>query len=168
MKYLIFLFLIFLASQSDAAIQNIQEQDIKKIQFLFEHLIYEHDFAYVIFGSKPMALADICLWMPDVPIHKRIHAQLYLIQMNESLKSWYKHKDKFTFKDFILLDKEEDLFRCLVFVLIHKSHMLSHLHAHENIFKKILGDSFTPESFLEKIEKRELSLAKRSIITMGF
>lgn len=159
MKSLIFLFLILLTFQVNASLSNIQEQEVKKILSLFEDLIYEHDFSYVIFGSKPMALADICLWVPDIPIHRRIHSTLNLIQTKERLKAWYKYKDEFNLKDFILLDKEEDLFECLVFVLIHKARMLSHLHLYENIFTEILGNSFTPESFLEKIEKREVSLA---------
>ena len=38
--------------------------------------------------------------------------------------------------------------------------MLSLLHSHEKIFKQELGETFNPELFLKKIEKKEISLAK--------
>ena len=38
--------------------------------------------------------------------------------------------------------------------------MLRVLHEHESIFKEELGQSFTPESFSARLEKREVSLAK--------
>jgi hypothetical protein len=160
MKFFIFLLLIILAFPLEAGIQNIPEREAKKIKGLFEYLLNYHDFAYVVFGSKPMALADICLWVPEVPVHRQLPAHLLLSKTKERLKAWYQYKKEFKFNDFIFLDQEEDLFRCLVFVLIHKPRMLSLLHAHEAIFKKVLGDSFNPETFLNKIEKREISLAQ--------
>jgi hypothetical protein len=160
MKYLNILFLVVFVFPLNASIQNIPDQDIRKIKSLFEYLIYEHDFAYAIFGSKPMALADICLWMPDVPSHRYFHAQTLLVQREEELKAWYKHKNEFKLKNFIVLDQENDLFDCLVFVLIHKSNMIALLHKHEAIFKKVIGAAFSPELFLEQIEQRKVSLAQ--------
>src|ERR1700722_12681760 len=155
MKYIILLFLTFLAFRLEASLQNIPDQEAKKIKNWFEFLINEHDFSYVIFGSKPMALADVCLWMPDVPMHRRLRARMLLTQKIERLEAWYKYKKEFKLTDFILLDKEEDLFKCLVIVLMHKPHMLTLLRCHKEVFKQVLGD-FDPELFLEKIEKREV------------
>lgn len=159
-KFIVFLFLSFSFFRIDSAIQDIPIKEANKIKDLFEFLMQYHDFSYVIFGTKPMALADICLLMPEIPSSRQFNYHMKNIKMKEMLKTWYKYKNEFEFKNFILLDKEEDLFTCLVFVIIHKPNMLALLHSHEKIFKEILGDSFNPETFLEKIEKKEISLAK--------
>ena len=52
-----------------------------------------------------MALADICLWTPDVPLHKRLHSYQILAETKEKLKTWYKHREDFKLNDFILLDE---------------------------------------------------------------
>src|ERR1700722_15546951 len=152
-------FLFSLASIK-ADIGKIPEKDFTKIKSFFAHLIHQHDFAYAIFGSKPMSLADICLRVLNLPIYQQLKIKFLLINIKNNLNTWYKYKDRFNLKDFVLLDKEEDLCRSVVIVLINKKNMLSVLKEHKEIFKQELGDTFTPESFLEKIETRELSLAK--------
>jgi hypothetical protein len=135
--------------------------EIADVKYLFEDLVTRHDFAYTIFGSKPMSLADMCLQIsPNLPIHKHLKARFIFAKLKRSLNTWYKYRDGFHFKDFIFLDQEEDLFDCLVFILINKNNMINVLNDHIAIFKEKLGDSFTPESFLAKLEKRELSLAQ--------
>ena len=158
MKFLLAFLVGF--SQCFASIKDIPENDFRKIKYLYTHLLTEHDFAYVVFGSKPMALADICLWMPDVPIYRRIRAESLLFKKKDALSAWYRHKTQFIFNDFILLDKEEDLFDCLVFVLIHKKNMLELLHKHQRIFQGKQRPSFEPAVFLKKIETGSHSLAQ--------
>jgi hypothetical protein len=160
MKYFLLIFSLLLPFSSKAGIDQIPKAGLVEIKSLFDYLCCEHDFSYVIFGSKPMALADICLETTDVPVHRQFRAQMLIIQTKERLNAWYKYKNELKLNDFILLDKEEDLFDCLVFILIHKAHMLSLLQSHEVIFKEILGDSFSPKTFLDKIEKRNISLAQ--------
>lgn len=161
MKFFFFLIILSFAITINASISNIPKKEMKDIENFFYDLVVNHDFAYTIFGSKPMSLADMCLKMPShLPIHKHLKARFLLTKAKRSLAAWYKYRHEFTFKDFIFLDHEEDLFDCLVLVLINKKHMLDILHQHISIFRGELGDSFTPESFLEKLEKREISLAK--------
>jgi len=160
MKFFLFLLFACTSFLANASIKEIPKSEFKKIKYLYTYLLTEHDFSYVVFGSKPMALADICLWLPDVPVYRRMHAEERLFKTKSALKAWYAYKQEFAFNEFILLDKEEDLFDCLVFVLIHKKNMLALLHKHQSIFKEKLGSSFEPEFFLKKIESRELSLAQ--------
>lgn len=159
-KILSIIFITFISLRLEAFFHDIPENEAKKIKFLFEYLIYEHDFSYTIFGSKPMSLADICLWEADLSIPEKFRSDFFLIQIKEGLNAWYKYKQSLDFKEYILLDREEDLFECLVFVLINKQSMLSLLHSHEKIFRQKLGEEFNPESFLAKIERREITLAK--------
>lgn len=161
MKSLLILLSLFLTVSINADIGDIPRRDIHEIKFLFERLIVAHNFAYTIFGSKPMSLASMCLEIPpDLPIYRRLKARFTLINAKRHLNSWYKYKDRVTFRDFIFLDKEEDLFESLVIILINKKNLLNVLYSHESVFKEELGDSFTPESFLKSIERREISLAK--------
>lgn len=161
MKYLLALFSLCLTLSVKAEMHNVPQRDIKHVKYLFERLIDEHDFAYTIFGSKPMSLADFALEVPSgLPTHRRIRSGFFLMKAKASLRAWYKYKNEFELKDFIFLDEEADLFNCLVLVLINKKNLLSVLHENESIFRQELDDPFTPELFLEKLEKRETSLAK--------
>jgi hypothetical protein len=127
---------------------------------LFKDLIDEHDYAYTIFGSKPMSLADFGLESPpNLPFHRKLRSKFLMFKRRSSLNSWYKYRDDFDLKDFIFLDEEKDWIDCLVLILINKKNMLRVLRENSSIFKEELGEDFTPESFLEKLEKREVSIA---------
>jgi hypothetical protein len=155
------LFSLCLSFSVGANPRNVSWKDINEIKSLFYYLIDRHDFAYTLFGSKPMSLADISLDMPEgLPIHKQLKARLILKQTKGWLKAWEKNKDAFALNDFIFLDKEEDLFECRVLILINKQNLLSVLHVYRSIFKEEFDDSFNPESFLNQLERRETSFAK--------
>jgi hypothetical protein len=161
MKRLILLVSLCATIFAKADINNIPQRDLKNVKQLFEDLIKDHDYSYTIFGSKPMSLADFVLEVTkDQPIYKWIKSQIFVFNRKVILKSWDTYKQEFDFKDFIFLDDEKDLFDCLVLVLINKKNMLRVLREHEAIFKEELGDDFTPELFLENLERRKISLAK--------
>ncbi len=161
MRYILALLSLCLTLSVKADIGNIPRQDLKKVKYLFESLVDDHDFSYTMFGSKPMSLADFYFEIPPgLTPYRWARSQFFIFKRKASLSAWYKHRDEFDIKDFIFLDEEEDLISCLVLVIINKKNMLRTLHEHETIFRRELGDSFTPESFLEKLEKREVSLAK--------
>jgi hypothetical protein len=144
-----------------ADINKIPQNDLKNIKFFFEFLIHDHDFAYTIFGSKPMSLADYGLKVPDgLAMHRRLRSWYILMRAKARLESWYLYRKEFVLKDFIFLDEENDWTNCLILILINKKNMLCVLHENASIFKEELGMDFTPESFLEKLEKREMTLAK--------
>lgn len=161
MKYSFLLLCLCLSLTIKANVQNIPPQDIKKIKYFFDDLIKRHDFAYAIFGSKPMSLADYGLKVPDgLPMHRRLRSWYRLMKRKAGLEAWYKYRCEFDLKDFIFLDEEKDFLKCLVLVLINQKNMLQLLHNHEAIFKEELGESFIPETFLEKLSKKEVSLAE--------
>lgn len=161
MKHILILLILCLSFSANADICNIPKHDLKNVKYLFESLVDDHDYSYTIFGSKPMSLADFCLEVPHGrPFYRWIRSQFLMFKRKASLKAWYKYRQEFDFKDFIFLDEEKDLIDCLVLILINKKNMLHVLHEHESVFKEELGDSFTPEAFLEKLEKREISIAK--------
>ncbi len=161
MKYLFVLFSICLTLSVKADISLVPQQDLKNIKYLFEDLIDHHDYSYTIFGSKPMSLADFNLEVPrDLPFYRHLRSKFFMFKRQASLNSWYKYRDEFNCKNFIFLDEENDWVDCLVLILINKQNMLCVLRENELIFKEELGESFTPESFLRKLEKREVSLAK--------
>lgn len=158
----VFIFLILcLALSAQAQISNIPKQDLKEIEFLFDYLISEHDFAYTLFGSKPMSLADLSLRPPcRLPATRQNQALNFRKKLMSSLKAWDKYKKHFKSQDFIILDSEDGFFSCTTFFIIHKNNLLSLLKNHESLFKQELGSAFTPETFLEKLEKRETTLAE--------
>ncbi|NGX61771.1 MAG: hypothetical protein K940chlam9_01260 [Chlamydiae bacterium] len=144
-----------------ADIRNVPRHDLENIERLFEDLIDNHDYSYAIFGSKPMSLADFNLKVPEnLSLYRRLRSKFFLVKRRARLKSWYKHRREFNFEDFIFLDEESDWLDCLVLILINKKNMLQVLRDNEAIFKEEIGESFTPESFLERLEKREISFAK--------
>lgn len=160
MRYLFLLFSVCLALSIRADITHIPRHDLKNIKYLFKDLIDEHGYAYTIFGSKPMSLADFCLESPtNLPFYRKLRSKFLMFKRKSSLNSWYKYRGEFDLKDFIFLDEEKEWIDCLVLVLINKKNMLRVLREHSSIFKEELGEKFTPESFLEKLEKREVSIA---------
>lgn len=167
MKHVFLLFTLFLTLSGKADISNVPSGDIKNIKSLLECLIFEENFAYPIFGSKPMALAGFCLdKFPSCPTYKRLEIQLLFIKKRGWLDSWHKYKEELVFKDFIFIE-DEDFFGFLSIFLINKKSLLSILKDHELIFIQQLGDSFTPESFLEKITKRDQSLGQAIRYNLG-
>ncbi len=161
MKYVLLVIGICLTLSIKGEISYIPQGGVWDIEYLFEHLIDSHDFAYTMFGSKPMSLADYGLKVPSPrPIHRWIRSFYLYVKAKKSLNAWYKYRDEFDFKDFIFLDEENDWINdCLVLFLINKKNMLRVLQEHESIFREELGESFTPVAFLERLEKREVSLA---------
>ena len=151
--------LIFLLK---ADIHDVPKAEIVNVKYFFEDLIDRHDFSYAIFGSKPMSLADYGLRFPGPrPLHRWIRSLYLYLRLKAGLNTWYRYRENFDFKDFIFLDEENDWINdCLVLFFINKKNMLRVLREHESIFKEELGESFTPESFLAKLETRETSLAK--------
>jgi uncharacterized protein YihD (DUF1040 family) len=161
MKYLFLLFSLYSTLLIKADIVEIPRQDLKNIKCFFEDLIDQHDYAYTIFGSKPMSLADFCLESPrNLSFYKWLRSKIFMIRRKAILKSWYKYREEFDFKDFIFLDEEHDWINCLVMILINKKNMLHVLEEHSSIFKEELGEDFNPELFLERLEKKEVSITK--------
>lgn len=161
MKKILICIILCCAISAQANISAIPKRDLKKIEFLFDYLINDHDFAYTIFGSKPMSLADIYLELPNnLPFWSKIKTLYFRKKLKNSLEAWEKHKSQFNSKDFIILDSEDGFFNCLTFFIIHKKNLLCLLKAHESIFKQALGESFAPESFIEKLEKKEGTLSE--------
>ena len=161
MKIIFLIVIIFVNFSVHAHMANVPKSDLNNIKCLFTDLIQHHDFAYAIFGSKPMVLADKSFKIRShLSAYQYIMRKYQLFKKKNHLKSWYQYKSEFDLKDFIFLDKEEDLLMCLALVLINKKNLLEVLHSHKAIFKDELGSSFTPEMFLRKIEKREISLSK--------
>jgi len=161
MKYLVLILGLCCMFVLKADIQEVSRKDDREIKLLFDRLIFAHDFGYTIFGSKPMSLADMCLEVPsNLTLYGRVRAKARLAPSIRRLNAWYRNKHHFVFRDFIFLDEEKDLINCLVLILINKKNMLRILHEYESIFKEELGDTFTPEFFLEKLEKREVSFAE--------
>lgn len=161
MKFFLSILVLCLVLSARAEIKDIPYHDLQKIKYLFDDLIDEHDFSYTIFGSKPMSLADFSFESPpNLPFYRWIRSKFFMFKRKTSLQAWYKHRDECKLQDFIILDEEKDLISCLVIILINRKNMLPILHENEALFKEELGDSFTPESFLEQLEKKQISLAK--------
>lgn len=161
MRYILLSCLCWMVSVH-AGMGNIPKRDLNQIKYFFEGLIESHNFSYTLFGSKPMSLADYKLAIPPPRSPtKWIRSISLYVRAKSSLTTWYRHRHEFNLKDFIFLDEENDwIDNCLVLFLINKKNMLRVLREHEQIFKEELGASFTAESCLEKLEKRELSLAE--------
>jgi hypothetical protein len=64
-------------------------QVYEQLQSFFHFLTQQHDFAYTIFGSKPMSLADINLEMPlNLSLYKQLKAR-FILYANQAMDKWY-------------------------------------------------------------------------------
>lgn len=153
MKIVLLACLISWASIAYADLSSVSRKEREALAFLLEVLITDHDFGYTIYGSKPMALGDICLTMPaDLSFEHKLHYLYFRYKIKRALKAWKKHKALFCSETFLILDTPENPSDCLTFIVIHRNHLLDILERNWAHFQKELGKTFTPLELLQQLE----------------
>ena len=169
MKIYFFLILFFVFSQLQSSetfrhhLTKISQQDKNLLTYLFRRLLFQEDFAYCLWGTKPIAIDDgiyrLTFWKTfPCPIYSDEGEMCYY---NHAILTWRKNKHFFSSDHFILLDEEKDLFpQSIGIALINKFEFVKTVEEHLSLFKEVLGEEITGELLLNKIETGEASLKK--------
>lgn len=172
-KYLILFFLlcslqVFCVENISQVLQKLPSQDRDALTYLFKRLLFQEDFAYCLWGTKPIAIDDGIYKNTDWEMFSKTFKYPKISEdkgesnyYKEGVYAWRKYKHLFKLQKFILLDEEKDLFpKSVAIALINKEEFKKLVNCHLPIFQSVLGKEVTADSLLEKIEEKKESLKK--------
>lgn len=122
----------------------------------FRACIRTNHFGFTIFSDKPVSLSGYFIRCRSDELPSPYHNKLIARGWN----IWKKHEHLFQHRNFIFCEEREDVydeslnfnFKICHIYLINKSALLTLLKAQESTFTKYLGEEFSPETFLTKVE----------------
>jgi hypothetical protein len=120
------------AAQTPSIIKNISNADQKILHRMFRHLILDDQFAYTLFGSKPMS-------------HKGVFFDSDNQNFIENWKIWKKYAARSEFQMQNYAIKEKTYPELFEIHFLNKKNVLSCVQKHLPTFKEILGKDITPE-----------------------
>jgi hypothetical protein len=129
----------------------------KELENFFKYLFTREHIGYVIFDSKPIVIADFFAKHLSINVHsgKTSHIFRYNCVWN-NYKSWEKYQNLFPMKNYLLrIFKDPADSSTYLITFINLKLCLKTIEENIDLFRKILGNSFTPKSLLEKIKSSE-------------
>lgn len=160
MKFLIFIVLLFnslLHSTNIVTIlENISDKDKEDINLLFSYLIKKDQFAFTLFGDKPVSFSGYFILTPWENIIEQVPAYP---NFSKSWQIWEKYKNLFTFKNYLILNEKDDQKNCKMshIIIINKKAFLKTIYQHLSLFESILRHKVIPEQLLSDIESGKIS-----------
>jgi len=156
-------FFFFLCSGSYAntehVLNGIPERDREKIEFLFKFLVQRDTLGFVLFGDSK------CLTFTGIPITHKEYFLPYKIEdglhFQKKLKmAWYvwkRYESRFKHPNIIICEKYESIENemHLQLFILDKKKLKVVLEKYRADFMEVLGDSFSPETFIVKLEKEK-------------
>lgn len=127
-------------------LKKLSNEEKIALEVFFRKILLEDSFAYVLFGSKPIATAMFYQHIPEAEKD----------ELNCAVKKgwtlWHKHKHRFILKNYILrsIGSEED--KGIKIVLVNKKRLLEEVENNLPVFQQRLGKDFTPSKLLELFE----------------
>lgn len=160
MRYLLLLLLLCQQFASCGVIQNYKEkipsEDFLEIENFFCYLMLEGQFAYTLFGDKPISTIGIfkrkniySILLPNT--HDRVIYQWSI---------WKKYASTFQSKNYLIISNESsDL---LEIYLINRNACKKIICENLILFQDVLGTEATPEAILKSIETSQ-QIAKEAL-----
>jgi hypothetical protein len=129
----------------DLFLKNIPLEDRQKLTLLFKSLMLDDYLAYTLFGSKPMTHKAAFFEQSYKSICKPTSTNLFL----KYWPLWKKYSNNLQMPNYAFIEKKyPELFEIH---FVNKSNVLQCVKNHLRTFKKILGDSITPQEVLNSI-----------------
>lgn len=142
------------AQSSYNVLQSLPEKDVKVLDSFFQLLCREYDFAYTLFGKKPMSMvyysSNLTSWSVYHPIE--------FLTLEKGWELWEDYSIFFTSDEFVL-KKCKDKNTSAVF-LINKRQALKTISEHLIKFEGILNQKIKPHEFLKQLCNSEQDIMK--------
>ena len=140
------------------ALKKIPNEERVFLDYFFRELMLTDFLAYVLYGTKPAALAGY--FGPQYYFYRLFWISSKKdILFKKGFEIWKKYEHLFPHTNYILLhrkiDCQEDLFHVL---LINKKRFLKEVEENLEDFKRVMGNQITPEIVLKKFITEEKSL----------
>ena len=155
--------LFFLCSQGQADIlqvlNNIPQRDREKIELLFTCLVQRETFGFVLFGETK------CATFASIPLTHKASFLPYKVEngwrfqrkLKEAWYVWKRYESRLKHPNIIICEeyKSFDNEMYLQLFLIDKKKLRSVLETYHEDFTEVLGDSFSAEKLIAKIEQKK-------------
>ena len=129
-------------------LKRFTDAEKKSLSLFFQELIFNDNFAYTIFGTKPASLAGYFAWPQYMgpSALKQNHIMLYKgEQLCRQCNAFFLNKN-FVFK----IQSDPEVTWTIIY-LINKKTFLETVTTNIALFKDILGDWVTPEDLLHSV-----------------
>ncbi len=132
-------------TQSSCTIlQALPEKDLKTLDSFFQILCREYDFAYTLFGNKPMSMACYSSSLGSTAIY---HPAEYL-NLEKGWELWENYKTLFPSKQFVFKKCTDNI---SAIFLLNKQLVLDHILQNQKKFEEILKRKIEPQEFLQQL-----------------
>lgn len=154
--FLIFIQFSVSASEIDQILGGMSRGERFYLSEFFKACIREDHFGYTIFFDKPVSASGFFIKCPS----REIPAPYLNKLMSHGWKIWKKYEPLFQHPNYIFCEEIEDFFdsdlnrrikSCHIY-LINKNALSHLLQKNNSIFSEHLGQEFSPENLLHKIE----------------
>lgn len=145
--FLLTLSFLQMSCHSQRSIEKIQDNDRVQLEQFFQHLLWSEQFAYTLFGNKPLSIIGCKKILPNGEIvGKNLQFYHVLIQY---WNVWKKYESLFPMHDYVLLAKEDE--NWIQIMLINRRSCLETISAHLDLFQEALDSKLTPNELLDQI-----------------
>jgi|GEM_PF-3053798 len=127
------------AKHAENTLNSMPTEDRQDLECLFLYLMADGDFAYTLFGDKPMALSDFYIDLESGFFLTRSTLNSVAIVYKGWLV-WQKYKSSFPSISFILADYMTPDYKLTGFVLYHKQKVQALYDKHQPLMKMVFGD----------------------------
>lgn len=160
-KTLILLFFLCFEGYAniEEILKNIPQKEREKIAFFFTFLVQRDTFGFVLFGETK------CTTFTGIPLTHKEYFLPYKIDegyrfqrhLKESWYAWKRHEWRFKHPNFIICEEynsvENEMH--LQLFLMDKRKLRLTLEKYKEDFIEVLGESFSAEKFIAKLEKKK-------------
>lgn len=130
----------------------IPKEDRETLKLFFQEIVYNEHFGFTLFGNKPISLTG---YFDPIPFENYLQTHLNNILKN-GWETWKKYCSIIPESNYLWLEETENDLK--VITIINKIALLKTLEEHRILFLSVLGDAFSPQEFLQKLEEPNASL----------
>lgn len=159
MKYLLFVFLFFLAGchtqqkipPLNERLSKVPLEDQQKLEILFHHMMTGDYFACTLFGNKPMTFQEFYddPWKMPSPYMVCPYHYYY---MDEGWETWAKYRSLFPSSNFIMAKVPSKVGYAFI-ILINRAAFKKVFEKNKDVFEHGLGPQITVDQLLHDFEE---------------
>ena len=136
-----------MSCHSQQSLEKIQECDRVQLEQFFQHLLWSEQFAYTLFGDKPLSIIGCKKILPNGEIAGK-NLQFYHVLI-QHWKVWKKYESLFSMHDYILFAKEDE--NWIQIMLVNRRSCLETISTHLSLFQEALDSKLTQNELLDQI-----------------
>jgi hypothetical protein len=162
MRLILFLPLLFFSfyaksCQLGLLLESIPKEDLAELDGLFSYFIKQNQFAYTLFGDKPISLSSQFSLTPWENIIEKINDKHTLFW--KKWKIWKKYEHFFPSKNYLLTIEPSKFPHVYDIILINKIEFIKTLEKHQKLFESVIGHPINPQQLLNEIEQKKISFS---------